>query len=281
MLKDIHYYAIFALAIENGFSAEDAATVAHSSQFADDCDDINKEVDYAKKFKYSQPIITQNHDYCLTMGSNYKHTIEHFVYMPFHYIPGDMPQLPTVCTAGSRNSRRLINYAIKEQSLAQLGIALHTLVDTYSHQGFSGYEEDVNSVYFWKAPYRSLIPDIGHADVLNAPDEIETVWSDHRQQVGKKTIDNKIRAQEALYAASLALYCYKNQVYFTIPKRYAPIDNNILLFNWVFINEYDDRINHVSLKYDTIYDINYFYTDEKYAAFQDAAKLHLAAVLKY
>jgi hypothetical protein len=76
----------------------------------------------------------------------------------------------------------------------QGGIALHTYADTWSHQNFTGLQQEWNSVYPWYNFFKSIVPNIGHAEAGHSPDVISEIWTDHR--IGTQ-INNKKRAFEA------------------------------------------------------------------------------------
>lgn len=62
------------------------------------------------------------------------------------------------------------------------GIALHAWMDSYAHDGFSGWREDINSIYS-ATDIRSVVPNIGHAEIGTMPDVITEshVWYDPRR----------------------------------------------------------------------------------------------------
>ena len=77
----------------------------------------------------------------------------------------------------------------------QLGIALHTYADTWSHQNFTGMQEGWNSVYPWYDVFKSIVPNIGHAEVGHSPDIISETWTDNR---AKEKVVNRVRALQAV-----------------------------------------------------------------------------------
>ena len=116
------------------------------------------------------------------------------VLVPFHFVPGR----GRIVTPNNRRVRIALKAAAGPYSL---GIALHALQDSYSHQGFTGWEEPLNACQGWWY-LRPLIPNIGHADMGVWPDVANIKWTDPRSG---KLIDNRIRAMQAAKATWKAL----------------------------------------------------------------------------
>jgi hypothetical protein len=115
---------------------------------------------------------------------------------PFHFIPGKDQEYPWKTTPNNFRARRLVNLAWKNEDLFQFGVALHGLQDTFSHQGFSGWCEPLNSCFPWYY-LESALPNIGHAEMRVIPDVTNYAWTDPRN--GKK-IYNWKRAMSATKA---------------------------------------------------------------------------------
>lgn len=172
MQKDFHYYLTYVLARKAGIDAETAKIIAWSNQYTDDMTKAEL-----------HGIQTQS----AVMG-NWKYgQIQGTVLVPFHFVPGDNGWATTAnCTL----ARSLVKAA---SNPFELGIALHTLQDTFSHENFSGWKEPLNACQrFWYIS--SLTPNVGHADMGVVPDVINYVWTDPRSG---KVIDNKKRALAA------------------------------------------------------------------------------------
>ena len=92
------------------------------------------------------------------------------VLVPFHFIPGNDPKHPWM--------------------------TLHGLQDSFSHETFSGWREDLNSCFPWYF-VKSGIPNVGHAELRVVPDVVNYVWTDPRS--GKR-VDNKLRTMAAAKA---------------------------------------------------------------------------------
>lgn len=206
MQKDFHYDIIFALLKEAGYSHAEANTVAYASQYVDDNADREYTVsDPSGEFYVGFPeeigtsgdlyfpIITQAVDV-----TSFKLSVQRYVYVPFHFVPGDSnvtlkgKSNPLCTTKGCKNAEVLVREALGVNDIYRLGVALHTYADTFSHERFSGFNEDWNRVY--KSPIANLPPNIGHAEVFHKPDEISTEWVDER--FGRTKIKNQERALE-------------------------------------------------------------------------------------
>jgi hypothetical protein len=248
MKKDFHFYVIYALADTAGFSPEESHTIAYASQYVDDNND-QQDIDgcifdqFPAAIKtddgFFRPIMTQS-----VSVLSLVYEIQKYVYVPFHFMPGDAEHAADgtsnkyVTTPDSPNARKLLGAALKSGDLYRIGIALHTYADTWSHQNFTGYEEDHNSVFSWSDPYRAIVPNIGHADVGHAPDEISDDWHDHRQRGDARNIVNRTRALDAVKHIYQALRSATGGTrYWTEVKRD--------LTKLVEAEDYDDRVARV------------------------------------
>jgi hypothetical protein len=202
MEKDFHYHLIYAISKITSF--EKADIIAISSQFIDDNNEGQFSIDgqpsfFPEKIRanggYYYPIMTQS-----LSPKSFDPYVQKYVYVPFHFIPGDNVVIidgkknPLSTTPGSANSTTVLKKALESDNPYQLGIALHTYADTWSHQNFTGLQEDWNSVYPWYNVFKSIVPNIGHAEAGHSPDVISEEWTDHR--LGKK-IKNRPRAFKA------------------------------------------------------------------------------------
>ena len=214
---DFHYFMIKTLAYTAGFSEEDAQTIAYYSQQVDDFTKSSPmrvrqeppayfiEKGYARKLENGlwevQPHPT-GIDVPKSLEEHYRHT----TLVPFHFIPAKpLAELEAEsgftrddyrCVRADDESALLINMIIDdaveavrrhkcEQSLMQLGMALHTYADTYAHCGYSGLEGWENSAFI-KEAYNQMtgeeevpsgerlaywmLPHIGHANSGHVPD---------------------------------------------------------------------------------------------------------------
>jgi hypothetical protein len=98
----------------------------------------------------------------------------------------------------------------------RMGVALHTLADTWAHQGFSGIEEKVNNVeaihlkkgndwkhLFWENIFLDALPRIGHGQAGKFPDMSHLTWK-YKHGVTKKEVehdnsDEFMKAAERIY----------------------------------------------------------------------------------
>ncbi len=172
MQKDFHYYLTYVLSRKVGIDEKTAKLIAWANQFTDNL---------TKADLYG--IQTQS----AVMGNWNDRQIQATVLVPFHFIPGDEGWTTT------RNCSRARSIVKTASNLFGLGIALHALQDTFSHENFSGWEEKSNACqWFWYIP--RLTPNIGHADMGVIPDVVNLVWTDPRTG---ELIDNKERAMAA------------------------------------------------------------------------------------
>lgn len=219
MQKDFHYYLIFALAKDAGYADKQCETIAYASQYVDDCNE-HQQIEYKEKHgskeekKYTdfdnhvhvnrqifRSIITQT-----ASLKTFTDELQSYVLIPFHFIPGDdkrgdarkdgkVNRYSTIPANRSVIAQKILDEALGSDDLYRIGIALHAVVDTWSHQNFSGMHDDWNSVYPWYSPY-SIAPNIGHAEVSQQPDTISDEWTDKRKKKNRK-IRNRKRALEA------------------------------------------------------------------------------------
>ena len=202
MEKDFHYDLVYSITKMTGYDKADI--IAYASQFVDDNNEGMFSID-AQKAVFPQKIRENGGHYfpIMTQSLSPKSLdpyVQKYVYVPFHFLPGDnnveidnkKNRLST--TPNSQNAKALLRSALKSNNPYRTGIALHTFADTWSHQNFSGLHEDWNSVYPWYNVFKSVAPNIGHAEAGHSPDVISDTWTDHR--LGEK-INNQNRAFEA------------------------------------------------------------------------------------
>jgi len=181
MQKDVHFYLTYALSRKVGIPANDAEKIAWANQYTDDLTEADL-----------HGIQTQSD----IIGNWGDRQIQLSVLVPFHFIPGSDTTHPWMTTRNNFRARRLVKLASRK-NLFQLGIALHGLQDTFSHQRFSGWQEDLNACFAWYY-IDSAIPNVGHAELRVIPDVVNYVWTDPRD--GRR-IDNKKRTMGAAKAS--------------------------------------------------------------------------------
>jgi len=205
MEKDFHYFLIYSLARMTAYDKADI--IAYASQFVDDNNEGWFSIDGEEEaFPEKIPANGGNYYPIMTQSLSPKSLntyVQKYVYVPFHFLPGDNSlkinggSNPLSTTPNSKNAQALLSAALKSNeplSPYRIGIALHTFADTWSHQNFSGIQESWNSIYPWYNVFKSLAPNIGHAEAGHAPDVISDRWTDHR--LGRE-INNQERAFNA------------------------------------------------------------------------------------
>ena len=145
MQKDVHFYVTYVLAKRAGLPAQDAEQLAWADQFTDDLTESDL-----------HEIQTQS----AIAGNWADRQVQLSVLVPFHFVPGSNAEHPWMTTANNDRARQLVQSA--KGSLLQLGIALHAFQDTFSHEGFSGWQEDLNSCFPWYF-VQSALPNVGGA----------------------------------------------------------------------------------------------------------------------
>jgi hypothetical protein len=231
MDKDFHYYGIGFIARAAGFTQADALTIAYASQYVDNATE-------------SEPIRVGNtlFDPVRTAHNGLKAFnwgVQKKVFLPFHFIPPNPLSPPydsfTYITApNSRFAGLILEKACREtQELLRLigiGIALHTLADTWAHQGFSGMADPVNNVEAifqfkgnsWKRLtlgniYLDLLPRVGHAQAGHFPDFPFLHWK-YTRDATKEHIE---RDNTMLFlSAAETIYHYLVSI---IKSAYAPV----------------------------------------------------------
>jgi len=189
---EFHYYILYILCKEAGIDEPDCITIAYSSQYVD-----NNIVHYVVRDDglVYETIVTHNYGW-------WSDWFPKNVYIPFHFFPGDTDYMgsrrkdkktnPYNCTPGSRPVSELLKKALATKNLYRIGIALHTYTDSWAHQNFSGLNEDWNSL-----SNESLIPKVGHAEVISQPDIMTGKWIDNRLEGEYQYIDNEQRFLDA------------------------------------------------------------------------------------
>ncbi len=301
MEKDFHYYMTYALAKASGL--EKPEVTAYASQFVDDNNEgqfvIDEQaVSFPEKLRanggYYYPIMTQS-----LSPKSLDPYVQKYVYVPFHFLPGDNSVTingktnPLNTTPNSPNAQKVLAEALLTKNPYRIGIALHTVADTWSHQNFTGLREDWNAVHPWYDIFKAMVPNIGHAEAGHAPDIISETWTDFRT---KERVSNKKRAFEAvatIYKA-LATSTGKAAPWTKIQKDFKAFTNE---------TDYDTRIRNIVAyleknhgetveKYDQNHWINDAldktgdevtmkpgFSETDWYAFHQAAKAHAALVM--
>ena len=146
MQKDMHFACFLALLKAAGWSDEDALLSAWANQATD----VYAQVGW--NFLWSK------------LGRD------------CHFVPGDDPDNPLVCTANSKLVQLIWDRA---DTRIQKGLAGHAFQDSWSHDGFIGACSRVNSPPKWDKP--GWWPHYGHCGYLRAPDNAVAEWMDTRR----------------------------------------------------------------------------------------------------
>jgi len=202
-----HYYTVYYLAEQAGFSADDSFTIAYSSQYLD-----NALVPYEVRTDEGTYETLPTHHFGFWDKSR-----EWTVWIPYHFFPGgpeaNSPEVrvaadgsrsrmaarrhdgstnPLNVVADSARVKELLVSALRTRNLYRVGIALHTYADSWAHQNFSGRNEEWNRV-----DARSPLPPIGHAQKLRDPDRVDASWRDPRILGNEARVDGRKRQLEA------------------------------------------------------------------------------------
>jgi hypothetical protein len=259
MQKDVHFYLTYALAMKVGVPAKDAEIIAWADQYTDDLTVADL-----------HGIQTQSD----IVGNWADRQVQFSVLVPFHFIPGSDEKHPWMTVRNNWRARRLV--AASSKDLFQLGIALHGLQDTFSHETFSGWQEKLNSCFPWYY-IESGLPNVGHAEMRVIPDVVNYVWTDPRN--GKR-VDNKKRAM----SAAKATYDY-------LTKYFAPNNDPTLwqqlqgkLREFFQLESYDKRVDELcALSGNGQIDfkkVNEQFEKKHKADFIQAARNHLALTMR-
>lgn len=217
MQIDFHHAVTYVCARMAGFPAQEAQLIAHSAQYVDDAT-AEGEVWFDNGMIF--PRMASAHkmlDY-----KNMDQLANHRAWLPFHFLPGNnhenAPDMAPaygkeefmrrcICRPNSPPAREMMRVVVKRQdrpyALCRLGIATHVFMDTWAHQGFVGYQHQVNAATnikaaddhhergilnrlkdFFKADWDETKSDfvgsalpLGHGAVLSYPDRPYLKWS--------------------------------------------------------------------------------------------------------
>lgn len=158
MQIDFHHAVTYVCARAAGFSTDQAGIIAHSAQYVDDATAAG-EIWFENGMIF--PRMASAHK--MLDHKNADELANHRVWLPFHFLPGNNNQpvsnpIPhfdadeymrrCICRPNSHPARELMQAVIKRQdrpyALYRLGIASHVFMDTWAHQGFVGFQHQVN-----------------------------------------------------------------------------------------------------------------------------------------
>lgn len=191
MQLDMHYHGTYAMARAAGINADTAEIIATAAQFVDDnaCGD-------SILFKDGGRFYTEATAHHPANGANLCLKDQRFVWIPFHFLPGDEGKTYTeklICHQDSANVRALVQHALDLSrgcafAPELIGLTAHVYADTFSHYDFSGVSSRWNE----------LTPN--SLDILNIdlPDGMKTYIEDKSEKFLKryfkeiKSLDNII-----------------------------------------------------------------------------------------
>ncbi|SOF00963.1 hypothetical protein SAMN05446635_9040 [Burkholderia sp. OK233] len=148
MSIDFHYGVVNAMARLGGMPSAEALTVAHACQYVDDPTTPGL-LDFEGGEMFERfPTAHSLFDYQNAFNQGNRLT-----WVPFHFLPariGESLEERAICRPNSNVAKTVVRRAIEhlnaDNGLHRLGVTLHTYVDTWAHQGFSGIKSDFNSV---------------------------------------------------------------------------------------------------------------------------------------
>jgi len=213
MDKSIHYYGIGFLARAAGFNRQHALTIAYASQYVDSATE-GEPIRVGDTF--FDPVRTAHYGL-----KAFDWGVQKKIFIPFHFIPArpfdpDHGPFSFVTAANSPFANMVFRQACRASRdetsrLIGIGIALHTLADSWSHDGFSGKADPLNDVESiqlfrdgaWKHLlleniYLDIMPKIGHAQAGYYPDDSYLRW----KYVRDATKTEIVRDNPAEYAAA-------------------------------------------------------------------------------
>jgi hypothetical protein len=233
MEADFHYYTIYQLCRLAGFTKTDAQTIAYASQYVDDA----TESEPIRPFKdqYFDPVRTAHYNL-----EAFTWNVQKKIYMPFHFLPAAIrwqsPQdflylTQTATGAKTELTTRLVEDALLEKNrtfrLIRLGLALHAVADSFSHDGFSGRhhpENNVGKIWFnekgkWRLQLFQthadlFVPRIGHLEAYKFPDQPFLNWR-YQDGRGKNIVRNN--TQICLFGIDLIYRLLKTAVSLKTP----------------------------------------------------------------
>lgn len=234
---DFHYGVIFVVGRLAGLSPREAETVAHACQYIDDAT-IHGILDF-KDGETFERFASAHVMYDFQNASNLGNDGNRLVWAPFHFLPageGLTLEDKAVCRPDSAIARDVVRAAIRagldgdDNALHRLGVTLHTYVDTWAHQGFSGIDSDYNRVktltsedndhHGWmqdllaasghviegvESHLLSKLLPLGHGAALTYPDRPWAKWSYENGFGHKVQRDNLPQYVEAAHMAHRAI----------------------------------------------------------------------------
>ena len=145
---DFHYGVIFAVARIAGLPRTDAQVVAHACQYVDDAT-TDGVLLFADGERYTRVATAHR----MLDFKTLSRADSSQVWVPFHFFPAGVGATiddKAVCRPDSAPVRDMVRCVLADRAapnaLHRLGVALHTYVDTWAHQNFSGVPSELNIV---------------------------------------------------------------------------------------------------------------------------------------
>lgn len=212
MQIDFHHAGTYTIARFAGFDHETAQIIGHAAQYVDDATNSGA-INFDNKAMYNR--ISSAHkmmDY-----RNFEALANHWVWIPFHFLPGNGGQPAgknpdgsfiekIICRPNSHVAQDMVRMCIREKDRSygvhRLGVTMHVYADTWAHQGFAGVNHEVNNISVlddddkpskhWLKKVTTTFGDLfdrassklvgdalplGHGAVLSYPDRPYLTWS--------------------------------------------------------------------------------------------------------
>jgi hypothetical protein len=225
MQIDFHHATTYVVARDAGFNHDDADIVAYAAQYVDDATSTGT-VYFDNRAVYHR--ISSAHK--MLDIRNTEELANHYVWMPFHFLPGN-GGLPAgenpngsfiekiICKPNSPVAQEMVRDAILDKdraySLHRLGVTMHVYADTWAHQGFAGVLHDINEVEhaaetdhcgvyakglanLLRDALDDTIPPLGHGRAMTFPDMPFLKW---QYQNGRGTTITRDNTRDFLDAA--------------------------------------------------------------------------------
>lgn len=209
MMSDFHYECIRVLAHRAGFDAAESEILAYASQYTDHATE-HKPIQVKNLPLEARPQIVRGlfnpvctaHEALQYVTQWKSQDAQRKVYISFHFVPpsaySTKAPFDFIVQPDSELVRHWVTQALDDcatategsatrlSCLIRAGIALHSLADTWAHQGFSGRwspsDNDVQERQVWtNGQWQSLplhasmvldaAPDVGHAEVGEMADD--------------------------------------------------------------------------------------------------------------
>ncbi|MDD5571220.1 MAG: hypothetical protein PHD97_08705 [Bacteroidales bacterium] len=274
MQIDFHHAAVYVLARLAGFTAGESDIISYASQYVDDAKNEGV-IKFKNGAKYSK--VSSSHKAINLHNANAVQNQR--VWVPFHFLPGNGGMTAgtrppggfinkLVCFPNSFVAQEMLDKCIadsdKPYALHRLGVTMHVLADTFSHQGFAGVVHDINDIseleidgkikkHNWfkklfvkiKSYFVGAALPLGHGAALTYPDLPYLKW----RYVNKLNQDinrnNILIFNDAVKSIFESLIKYKNKNAVSIIKEQIPKkDLEQIKFNIINFTGEDGELRH-------------------------------------